>query len=91
MESLHAGRSAIPPCFAPGYIRFVDLMAMLHAHGPYLSDRDEAEIEARLAAAADIADLALRTCLCGVRMDGFDEYHAHLVQVFGSAIGGRSS
>ena len=54
---------------------------VVNAHGPYLSDRDEAEIEARIAAGADIADLALRTCLCGARLDGFDAYHAHLVRV----------
>lgn len=53
----------------------------LNQHGAYLSEHDEAEIERRLGADADIADLALRTCLCGVRLDGFDDYHAHLVQV----------
>ena len=59
----------------------MSLLDALNAHGAYLSDADEAEIDARLAAGADVADLALRTCLCGTRLDGFDAYHAHLVQV----------
>jgi hypothetical protein len=54
----------------------------LAAHGPYLSEADESEIDARIAAGSDVADLALRTCLCGARLDGFDAYHAHLVAVF---------
>lgn len=59
----------------------MNLLDALNAHGPYLSDADEAVIDARLAAGADAADLALRTCLCGARLDGFDAYHAHLVDV----------
>ena len=54
---------------------------ILNAHGAYLSDADEAEIDDRMAAGADVADLAVRTCLCGLRLDGFDAYHAHLVEV----------
>jgi len=57
----------------------------LNAHGPYISDEDEAEIEALVASAADVADLALRSCLCGVRFDGVDAYHAHLVRLFTDA------
>jgi len=58
---------------------------LLNAHGPYVSDQDEAEIEARVAAGADVADLALRTCLCGFRFDGVDAFHAHLVRLFADA------
>lgn len=50
------------------------------SHATYLSASDESEIDIRVAVGADVADLALRTCLCGVRIDGFDAYHAHLVE-----------
>lgn len=69
----------------PGYDSSVLLVDILNAHGPYLSDADEADIEARLAVGADVADLAVRTCLCGARLDGFDAYHAHLVHVLTAA------
>ena len=59
----------------------MNLLDTLIAHGPYLSDADEVEIDTRLVAGADVADLALRTCRCGARLDGFDAYHGHLVQV----------
>ncbi len=47
-------------------------------HGPYMSDADEAEIIERVGADADVADLALRTCMCGRRLSGFDDYYEHL-------------
>lgn len=50
----------------------------LDAHGPYMSDSDEAEILRRMGADVDVADLALRTCMCGRRLDGFDDYYEHL-------------
>ena len=50
----------------------------LRAHGTHLSDTDEVEINVRIAHGADIADLALRTCLSGARIDGFDAYWEHL-------------
>ena len=56
--------------------------AMLDAHGVYLSDSDEVEITRRLVEADDVGLLALRTCLCGARIDGFDEYWNHLREVF---------
>lgn len=59
----------------------MDMRSVIERHGPYLSTADETEIERRIAADADVADLALRTCLCGARLDGFDAYHAHLVAV----------
>jgi hypothetical protein len=60
----------------------VSPLDILNAHGPFLSEADESEIHARIAAGSDVADLALRTCLCGARLDGFDAYHAHLVALF---------
>jgi hypothetical protein len=29
----------------------------------------------------DMADFALRTCMCGHRVEGFDDYHYHLTEV----------
>ena len=43
-----------------------------------MSDSDEAEIVRRMSADVDVADLALRTCMCGRRLDGFDDYFEHL-------------
>jgi hypothetical protein len=54
---------------------------LLDKHGAFLSAADEGEVLGRLVADFDVADLALRTCLCSRRLDGFDEYHAHLVSV----------
>lgn len=61
--------------------QFIEL---LDAHGVALVDQDEADIWGRIEEglggyhAYDVADLAIRTCRCGVRIDGFDEYLAHL-------------
>lgn len=63
----------------------MDLLALLSSHGTYMSDRDEDEIIANVARFQDPADYALRTCLCGARIDGFDAYHLHLVDVFREA------
>jgi hypothetical protein len=52
--------------------------ATLDEHGPYMSDADEQEIIRRIDTSDDVADLALRTCMCGQRVDGFDEYYEHL-------------
>jgi hypothetical protein len=54
--------------------------AALEAHGVYLSDADEAEILRRVGEAGDPAEFALRTCLCGARIDGFDAYVEHLYE-----------
>jgi hypothetical protein len=61
----------------------MDPLVILDAHGTYLSTSDEREILRRLELGQDVADLALRTCLCGVHLDGFDEYHNHLRRVLG--------
>ena len=50
----------------------------MDAHGPYMSDADEAEIIRRIGETDDVAGLALRTCMCGRRLDGFDDYYEHL-------------
>jgi hypothetical protein len=63
-----------------GDIGPVDLQ-ILEAHGPYMSDSDEAEIIRRIVESDDVADLALRTCMCGRRLDGFDDYFTHLRSV----------
>ena len=55
-----------------------DFRRHLDSHGVYVSDANQLELEERLAAGADVADLALRTCLCGARIDGFDAYWEHL-------------
>ena len=54
-------------------------------HGPYMSDADEDEIIRRIDASDDVGDLALRTCMCGRRLDGFDEYFEHLQAVLREA------
>ena len=53
----------------------------LAAHAVYLSDADEAEITRRQVETGDVGRLALRTCLCGARIDGFDAYWEHLNEV----------
>lgn len=50
----------------------------IDTHGPYMSDADEEEIMRRIGAGDDVADLALRTCMCGRRLSGFDDYFEHL-------------
>jgi hypothetical protein len=54
------------------------LRHVLDAHAVYLSDADEAEITRRQFETDDVGKLALRTCLCGARIDGFDAYWEHL-------------
>ncbi|MEO6326081.1 MAG: hypothetical protein ABIQ65_15755 [Thermoanaerobaculia bacterium] len=62
---------------------------IIDQHIPSLSDENEAEIldNAMLlgiydeGVGVDVADLAIRTCHCGVRIDGFYEYVAHLKEV----------
>jgi len=50
----------------------------LDGHGPFMSDSDEAEIIRRMVQSDDVADLALRTCMCGRRLEGFDDFFEHL-------------
>jgi hypothetical protein len=60
---------------------------LLDAHGPFMSDSDELEIGRRVNAGDDVADLALRTCMCGRRLSGFDDYFEHLRSVLRGAPG----
>ena len=55
-----------------GPVSFID------DHGPFMSDSDEAEIVRRMVESDEVADLALRTCMCGRRLEGFDDYFEHL-------------
>lgn len=50
-----------------------------------MSDTDEAEIIRRIGTSHDVAELALRTCLCGRRLEGFDDYYEHLGGVLRAA------
>jgi hypothetical protein len=51
---------------------------VLDAHAVFLTDANEAEITRRSFETDDVGDLALRTCRCGARIDGFDAYWEHL-------------
>jgi hypothetical protein len=59
-------------------IRPPDAFSILEAHYVFLSDADEAEIIQRDVETNDVGMLALRTCRCKARIDGFDEYFEHL-------------
>lgn len=61
-----------------------NVVAFLEAHGVFLSDDDETELIQRAATTEDVGELALRTCLCGERIDGFDAYIEHLREAFTS-------
>lgn len=56
----------------------IGLEELLEEHTPNLTPSNEAELSRRIAACEDVADLALRTCRCGTRVDGFYEYADHL-------------
>lgn len=61
-----------------------NVLDVLNQHGCFISDTDEAEMDeihfSGMTASPDYdhADMALRTCMCGTRINGFDEYHQHL-------------
>jgi len=62
-----------------------DWMRVLDAHYCSMTAADEEEIVRRVAAGGDVASLAIRTCACGVTVDGFYEYMDHLKGVLGNA------
>ena len=56
---------------------------VIQQHAVYISDDDERLMDQALFSAGgmadyDHADIARRTCLCGARIDGFDDYNRHL-------------
>jgi|GEM_PF-5592702 len=55
-----------------------DPMSLLDEHAPYMSDADEAEIIRLVGDSDDVADLAVRTCVCGRSLNGFEDYFNHL-------------
>lgn len=65
---------------------------ILNAHACYLSDTNEDDILQHAASLMamnpdeDVANFAIRTCTCGARIDGFDEYHIHLKEQMEAAI-----
>lgn len=71
-------------------------IAIIKAHIPSLTDENEDEIDqlrygmSGNGQMADYAELAIRTCSCGRRIDGFYEYVDHLITMLGgeSHIGG---
>ena len=68
---------------------------LIRQHIPSLKDEDEDEIFSKVPGLTrydrlgtpdtDVADLAIRTCGCGIRIDGFYEYTDHLIAVFEEA------
>lgn len=56
--------------------------SVIDEHIPSLTEEDEEVIETVIGdgvvATADLGDLAVRTCACGVAIDGFYEYVNHL-------------
>jgi hypothetical protein len=62
-----------------------DRLSVLERHYVWLSDTDEAEINRRELEADDVGAFALRTCRCGVRIDGFDAYYDHLREMLGDS------
>jgi hypothetical protein len=64
---------------------------IIRDHIPSLTDEDEEEI-LNLATNVigtdelDVADLAIRTCHCGKRIDGFYEYADHLIEVMSKGL-----
>ncbi len=61
---------------------------IIQAHIPSLTDANDLELDGLRfnsdvdrfgQPAVDNADLAIRTCACGERIDGYHEYVAHLI------------
>lgn len=55
---------------------------LIKQHIPSLTDADEESMNAICDAGGwDPADLALRTCHCGLKIDGYYDYVGHLLAV----------
>jgi len=64
----------------------VSTTAFLAAHWPSLKDEDEATLIDRMGVYlvdedTTVADFAVRTCACGFKIDGFDEFMFHLTEL----------
>ena len=92
-EALHAETAASESITIYGAILARDaVLALISKHIPSITDAIEEELDERTVKAGmvvpgyesevDTADLALRICHCGERIDGFYEYVEHLKQVF---------
>lgn len=81
-----AEASPFPNTFRMGVQAAIEV---IEQHIPSLTDEDESLIEDHArdwlfpdpGFKSDAADLALRTCHCGVKIDGFYEYVDHLKEV----------
>lgn len=66
-----------------------EVIEAIHKHIPSLSEMDEQRIYSGISRLlsldekADVADLALRTCMCGESIDGYYGYVDHLTAIFG--------
>ena len=56
-------------------------IALIEEHIASLTDANETEMYSKPAALEDLANFALRTCRCGLRIDGFYEYADHLKEI----------
>jgi hypothetical protein len=65
------------------------VQTLLKQHIPSITDEDESEMDFAMVKSIgegyDYADFALRTCMCGKKIEGFYEYNDHLAEVFRGA------
>ena len=78
-----ADASPFPNTFREGVRAAI---SVIDQHIPSITDEIEEELTERaeqfgFSADGDVADLAIRTCHCGARIDGFYEYVDHLKEV----------
>lgn len=80
----HPGMSPAARQRAGLYNPVKDVITTIKEHIPSLSDEDEELIYDNIIDPdRDAADLALRTCACGMKIDGYYAYVDHLITVFG--------
>lgn len=71
-----------------GMIAASDVISIIDQHIPSLTDDDEQEMLAMPPPHmldSDVANFAIRTCHCGVRIDGFYQYTDHLKEMLKQA------